>query len=822
MLSPGGGGGGGGNRGGGGVGGALARLAHASTYDTPSWGYGTFLFGAPSTVAVAVLSDAQCTAMGLLGTLAESVDWAAARAPPATSPLSPLLPVVPGLPRAHGAAAPVAPSAATYLCFAEGLYAHLPACANCLRRCTFTRSSSRPVTAVELTALSRLLQTLRTLFSSMGAGVRLRTGSALATSTTDNSGDCRRTWAQQITDSRVLDVLAHIGTAAELVASPLPRLCILTLRSYLDHVHVLATPPTAPRMWPASEAALLALTHCPSAQPAAAAGPSTWGSGAARESLMVLLLSRMQRRCAGQSVEVSMPLRLDVLTLLVDILGEAVAQTRRAAAEAAGVITASPADAVLRASDSVTVMQRLVTAVVECRVWSGTAQELRYLGPASTPLVKEMLRFICGVAHLVDATVQLWRDTAAAAAAAAATAAPTHPLGHLLATTLVAESTALHFGFHVVTMDLPLTLTGLVNGTRWQPSPTATATTTTAAAAAATGVGVGGGAGRGIIGCRGSSSSSGVGVTSPTSLGTATVRMAPCGRSGATSPPAVPHAFADEDRRETFQIAAAALAELLRCLRRLQTLVLHSPVWPTATAAAVLGSPRSAPVRLPSGRRPHDGPSHTATAATAATTTPAGHGNSPGGAVGAPHQHHHDPQRQRDVVVAPGPSGSSACVVTTTVYPVAVVVSNATAAAVAASIALAPETLAASAAAAQPLASTASPQTAANRSTTATASAAVGSGAAEREVEDANNWRQCEHRWRRRAVCFRTAHSDAVQALELSVLNCFLEVQPPRHDAAASDGDVDLIAHHRDNEREAAVAAVRSLAREKKMFLESV
>jgi hypothetical protein len=812
------------------------------------YSYGCFLYGTPTPVSHALLSEAQCTAMHLLYTLAKSLDWSAAQAtshPPfkATAATS-------GSNSCTDNRSCLAPSWHTYKLFMEESFKHLPACANCLRRCTYTRSQSRPIVPDDHEALSRVLYVLRVVFVAMATGVQSAAG---------DDGDCdvdataaaaslRHTWMQQIADSQVLDVLAHIGTSAELVSFELPRLCIFTLRSYLEHVHVLTPCPLLPRggkgglnKTPASLAAqrstttstttktfpplsstltatsplplaaantaaaraarawtglaaLQALIIDPPPPPLTKASASTWGRGAARESLLAILLARMQRRCAGQSASASVPLQLEVLALLTDVLTNLVdnlptSLSHLSADDCAAVFDTAAAVEVVRVS------QRVVSAVIEYRVWSGTAQELRYLDPNVTTPVKEALRFVCRVAQLVNGSLralltvqqqQQQQQPSGATKAEAGTATTnitsdsvSDTLGKHTAAVLLAESVSMSFAFHVVTMDFPLALAGLVNGTRWQTCGKQSSSQTTSATQ-------GGGV---SSSSRSSASSNGRTASSASpresrSTGVV-VTMKP------QSPSLVPQReherteFDDEDRRETCEVAASTLVELLCALRRVEALlgcaVLLSP--------AVLGA-------LPY----HGSSSSNGTSSTAAT--PVG----TAGSVSADAQWAQgDPPHQLDVVVVQNSTAEFAAVVTSLLYPRAV-------AALAESLPPPPAATAVPSNPPVPVVPTMperAPIPAPSPNTTT----------AEDERDDPRNWRRTEQQWRRRVPVLRTAVKDALHALDLTTLDRYLALC--RRHEELSDGvrQGGAVVAGREVESRWAEEAVLILASEKKRYL---
>ncbi|KAL7697834.1 hypothetical protein NQL31_006687 [Lotmaria passim] len=859
----------------GGRAGQSSRRATTLIFEPASmYSYGCFLYGAPAPVSCALLSPAQCTAMQLLYTLAKSLDWSAARvadgAPSAsvaatTAAAEPArTPAVP--PRRPGGGRPV-PAAATYWCFMEESFKHLPACANCLRRCTYTRSQSRPIVAADHEALSRVLNVLRILFGAMGAGV-VGAGSrsdgggsgGRAGRGDDDEGSAawpaaaerRQTWTQQIADSQVLDVLVHIGTAAELVSFELPRLCIFTLRSYLDHVHVLARNPflraettalaplsrgprnafpaaTSPTAAPASAeavaakaarawaglAALQALVVDPPPQPTTA-GVSTWGCGALRESLLVVLLARMQRRCAGQSATASVPQRLEVLALLIDVLARLVdtlptSLTDVSADDCVALFDASAAVEVTR------VAQRVVAAVVDCRVWSGTAQELRYIDPNNTTPVKETLRFLCRVTQLVNGSLRgllcvLTSTQAGAGATAASVDAAS--LGKGTAAVLLAESVSVTFAFHVVTMDFPLALAALVNGTRWQTRGKAS----------------------------GQQATGGNNRTSSSSAASALPKKAAAQRSTAAavvvtvkppSPPLVPQrkyelsVFDDEDRRETCEVAASTLVELLCVLRRVEALLCcPTPPSPAALAAALSYRPNSTIHSATHGGMSSSGGNtgseasigmggvrailngSAAAAASAATTV-----ESQWAQI--------EQQHQLDVVVVQNSAAGFAGVVTSRLYPQAVAAlaqstrSPPGHASVSSAIAAAGGGVAATA-----NADSVAPTTPSTSDGASPTSLTYSAPTSEQETDDPRNWRQTEEQWRRRMPLLRTSCKDALHALDLDTLDEYL-AQRQRHLKLS-----DPIANHPttccDGESTAAGRAVTILAAEKKRYLESI
>ncbi|KPA85719.1 hypothetical protein ABB37_00088 [Leptomonas pyrrhocoris] len=778
----------------------------------------------------ALLSAAQCTAVHLLYTLAKSLDWSSAKISGARS-TAPLDAPVRNSDRGSDG---IVPDAATYRYFMEESFKHLPACANCLRRCTYTRTQSHPIVPADHEALSRVLHVLRILFAAMGAGVQGPGGGRDAVPAMER----RQRWAQQIADSQVLEILAHIGTAAELVRCELPRLCLFTLRSYFDHVHVLAdnpltrpvrgsgsTPPRLSSALPGVEAKAAAATgtaaaHLARAQAGMAAlqalvvdppplpvtaGTATWGREALRESLLVVLLARMQRRCAGQSANASVPQQMEVYALLTDVLGmlvDSLPTTPAATSWPEGGTAIFDAAA---AAELIRLTQHVVSAVIGCHLWSGSAQELRYLNPRDTPPVKEALRFLCRVAQVVNGSVQVLSCAAPSdQGSASSTAEITGTLGRHMASVLLAESMSVTFAFHVVTMDLPLALAGLINGKRWQMCGKQSSPPPPPQRSGALSGGISNGSNRTDNG-HATSSSSAPSSTQMTLHATASVAVTMTPPS--PSPPILPtpqHAaneFDDDDRRETCEVAASALVELLSSVRRAEALLgcaaVLSPAMLGTLSRRSSGTCGGGSVRTGgSGAAAETAESAREMSATTAFISPSS-SQSCWAQGEAPHQ--------LDVIVVQNAAADFAGVVTSRVYPLAI-------AALAGSLP-SPDDDSHDTDTRSPGEQSASDSTGLQSLTTTLSNA-------EPESDDPRNWRQTELQWRRRVPLLRTAIKDALHVLDLDVLDHYLDLRR-RHQAYFYRTKTGTYTS-RDDESTSAEEGMVVLATEKKRYLESL
>lgn len=251
--------------------------------------------------------------------------------------------------------------------------------------------------------------------------------------------------------------------------------------------------------------------------------------------------------------------------------------------------------------------------------------------------------------------------------------------------------------------------------------------------------------------------------------------------------------FTNEDRRETCEVAASALVEILCVLGRVEALVQSAtPLHPAVLAAL--------PYRTGAQAAPSAGAS--GVRAMAARTAAASSSSS-----------QTDEPRQYDVVVVQNGRADFAGVITSTVYPRA-------AAALAgpllvpssdrflASATPSPDTEAAAAAATDGAGGP-------------TSSALTTSPSAEATKEDPLNWRRTESQWRRRLPLLSTSVKDALQALDLEVLDRYLTLRHRR--ARLFDGAAGSpLSQHGDAESRVAEGAVMCLAAEKKRCLRSI
>ncbi|KPI87787.1 hypothetical protein ABL78_3145 [Leptomonas seymouri] len=776
-------------------------------------GYAYLLCDMPASTSHALLSQSQCTAINLLYTLALSLDWSSATA----SAAPPTASTNPSVVNSVKAKNDVVPQAATYRCFMEECFKHLPACANCLRRCTYTRSQACPIVPDDHDALSRVLNVLRILFAATHVGIQ----GAVRDEGTAAAVGLRRNWMKQIVDSQVLDVLAHIGTSKELACFELPHLCIFTLRTYLDHAHVLvysllarpasastsasirssALSDTSPRA--ASAAAGASTTGAARAQagmaalevlaadppsPTITAGASTWDRGTVRESLLVILLRRMQRRCAGHSATSSDPQRLEVLGLIIDVLERIVDSLPTSLTETPSLDSGAAIFDAAEAAELLHLTQRVVSAVIDCRVWSGTAQELRYLDLANMSPVKEALRLLWRVAQLVNGSVRAlvsavpsnkWSDATDSSALVEAA----DSLEGRVDSALLAESVSVTFAFHIVTMDFPLALAGLVNGTRWQTCGKQLNRQQSGALSS------------------GSSSAGSMGCTTNSSFGSSQRMLRPktavVVTMKALPPSLVPrrmqemNEFGDEDRREMCEVSASTLLELLCSLRRVVALLSGSAL----LSHAVLGSlfHRSHNSRRGSARTGAAGCARTLPTTTASISP----------TRSALDRMHLEPSQSLDVVVVQSPAADFPGMVTSLLYPHAIAASL--------------EPLPAQSENPSVMNAVSSDEQRAPDSTRPLNSNTLPD--AEPETDDPLNWRRTAQRWRRRVPLLRTTLTEALHALDLNIFDSYLAFRR-RHQQHFDYANAGAFTSH-DDALTPAEAAMAILAAEKKRYLES-